>query len=101
LANPLATSGFAAFVSGSVVWYCTHGDSYIIPRTTGGYYAAVYMFYGESQEQQQTITGNLKVTGITEGGVGQANLSANPNCAEERSCTNVFSANHAWDTNVT
>lgn len=66
-----------------------YGDSFVTARTRGGEYYAVYTFYSETKEEQQSLTIDLKAhglfTGVSVDAALQAKLSSFTSTTKVRS----------------
>jgi hypothetical protein len=52
----------------SVAFWREYGDAYVSSITTGAEYYAVYAFYAETREEQQSLSADLMASGIFQGG---------------------------------
>ena len=64
-----------------------HGDCYVTSIHRGGDYSAVFMFYAESESEQQSVQANLKGKGISEEGKTSGDFSAKLQSAMSSSST--------------
>jgi hypothetical protein len=55
-------------------FFSAYGDSYITSRTRGGEYYAVYSFYAETKEEQQSLVLDMKAHGLYDGVTVDASL---------------------------
>ncbi len=62
-----------------------YGDSFVTSITKGGYYAAVFMFYAESEDEQLQVTTALNGEGIVAGGTVSGSFSSNLQIAQTKS----------------
>ena len=82
--------------SGIVDFFRFYGDSFITQLTLGSEYYAVYTFYAESTEDQQSVTTELKANGIFEFGTVDANLQTKLDNVTKKTKTRIsFSQNVA------
>jgi hypothetical protein len=74
--NAALNQGIAAPVSNSDIrkFFSSYGDSYVSSRTRGGEYYAVYTFYSETREEQQSLAIDLKAHGLYDGVTVDASL---------------------------
>jgi jacalin-like lectin domain-containing protein len=73
---------------GDIEAFCrVYGDSYIGQIVTGAEYAAAYVFYSESIEQQRSLTATLKANGIGASGSLSGTLQASLNEVQKQVST--------------
>src|SRR3954454_21110110 len=68
-------------------FFQVYGDSYLSSVVTGAEYAAAYVFYSQSIEQQRQITSTLSANGITASGSLTASLQTSLNEVQEQVTT--------------
>jgi hypothetical protein len=55
-------------------FFTSYGDSYLASRTRGGEYYAVYTFYSQTREEQQSLVIDMKAHGLYDGVTVDASL---------------------------
>lgn len=68
-------------------FFQAYGDSYLNSLVTGAEYAAAYVFYAQSIEQQRVIQTQLKASGISESGSLSAELQTSLTTAQQNVTT--------------
>jgi hypothetical protein len=68
-------------------FFQVYGDSFLNSVVTGAEYAAAYVFYSQSIEQQQSISSTLAANGITTSGSLSASLQTDLNTVQEQVTT--------------